>query len=142
MFASPASSPKMGCVALVLALTGLPALAADALGASFDRMLAHEHGAVAAQLPSGAGPDPLLAAMVVPLRDGVRADFGRRASAAGAEYDTLAASFARMLAHEPSWAPPALPAGAGVDPLVQAVVRPLLRANLYTVAGVAPQPAR
>ncbi len=52
--------------------------------------------------------------------------------------DPVAASFARMLAHQPGPAASAVPADAGTDPLIAAVVLPLLRANQFPAAGVAP----
>lgn len=51
--------------------------------------------------------------------------------------DPVLDSFARMLAHEPSWNTPSLPEGASTDPLIAAVVWPLLRSKLYTLAGAA-----
>jgi hypothetical protein len=78
------------------------------------------------------GPaDPLIAALVVPVREGTTSIRTNRPS------DPVLESFARMLAHEPNWATPALPQGAGADPLIAAVVWPLLRSKHYTVAGVA-----
>jgi hypothetical protein len=43
-----------------------------------------------------------------------------------------------MLAHQPGPAAAALPADAGADPLIAAVVLPLLRANQFPAAGVGP----
>lgn len=135
MSATQQPSWKTGCFAIALALAGSPGIAADPVRTSFDLMLAHP------PVPAGAAPavngpaDPLIAALVVPLRDG-----NRRASPA-APADPVAESYARMLGHQPGRFNPALPEGTGVDPLVQAVVWPLLRANQYTVAGTEP-PAR
>ena len=50
--------------------------------------------------------------------------------------DSLAESFARMFAHQPNRATPPAPAGPA-DPLVAAIVLPLLQSQQISVAGVA-----
>ncbi len=52
-------------------LQRLPMFAAnDPLAQSFARLFAHQPNAIAPALPSGSGPDPLVAALIEPLRDG------------------------------------------------------------------------
>jgi hypothetical protein len=91
-------------------------LAADAAADSFERMLAHQpgRGVPAAQR---AEVDPLLQAIVIPLREGAPRSMARP--------DAVADSFARMFAHEPNRVAPAVPAGLGGDPLIAAMVEPL-----------------
>jgi hypothetical protein len=132
MFAKLHQSLKIAGVAAALAAASSPGMAFDPLRASVERMLAD--GPVAARpVAVPAGPaDPLLAAIVLPLRDGTKP--------AGAEAtDPVVESFARMLRHEPSRHLPPLPQGAGADPLIAAVVLPLLRANPTLVAGAKAQ---
>lgn len=132
MFAKLHPSLKIAAVAAALAAASSPGMAFDPLRASVERMLADEPVA-ARPVAVPAGPaDPLLAAIVRPLRDGARP--------AGAEVaDPVAASFARMLRHEPSRHVPPLPQDAGVDPLIAVVVLPLLRAHPILVAGATAQ---
>ena len=89
----------------------------DSLTQSFDRMLNHTPAASAVASPAGQAADPLIAAMVVPLRDGV--------AAPRPQHDAVLAGFTRMLQHTPSTHTPAVPASTGVDPLQLAVVEPL-----------------
>lgn len=89
----------------------------DALTQSFDRMFAHAPASGAVAAPAGQAADPLLAAMVVPLRDGFAAPQPR--------HDAVLAGFTRMLQHAPSRHTPALPASVGADPLQLAMVEPL-----------------
>jgi hypothetical protein len=123
------ASLKSGLVAAALLLASSPGMAFDSLRTSFDRILADEPASVQAAATPAGPADPLLAAMVLPLRDGVRAE----QTLAG---DPVAESFARMLRHEPSRHAPPLPGDAVADPLIAAVVLPLLRSNHYTVASV------
>ena len=132
MFATLKSSLKIGCVALALAFANSSGAAEDPVRVSFDRMLTHAPAPASAPAGASAAADPLVAALVVPVRDGTRP-----AGPASAT-DPVAESFARMFAHEPSRHTPALPESASVDPLIAAVVWPLLRSNQYTVAGGAP----
>lgn len=129
MSATLQSWGRVGFAVLALALTSLNGQADDEVRRSFDRMLAHEAAPATQAAPAAAPADPLVAALVVPLRDGV----WPREPAADA--DPVVASFSRMLNHEPSSHVPALPADAGTDPLVAAVVLPLLRERAVTVAG-------
>jgi hypothetical protein len=135
MFATLQSSLKIGSVALALAFASSSGMTADPVRASFDRMLAHEPMPAGAPAATRGPADPLIAALVVPLRDGTR--FARPAIAT----DPVAESFARMFDHEPNRTAPALPESAGTDPLIAAIVWPLQRTNSYVVAGVTP-PAR
>lgn len=132
MFANLQSSSKTGLLALAIALASGPALAADEVRASFDRMLAHEPTSASAPAALGQPADPLVAALVVPLRDGVQP------ARAFVPADPVFDSFARMFSHQPNRASPALPAGTGPDPLIAVVVRPLLRDHLYGVRPVGP----
>jgi hypothetical protein len=131
MFA-PQSSAWSTSVALALVLAAAPGFAADAVHASFARMLAHEPAAAVHPAAVQEPADPPIAAVVVPLRDGSWPE--RRA-------DAVLESFARMLNHEPSWVTPQRPADAGADPLVAAMVWPLQRANQFNVASQATRPA-
>jgi hypothetical protein len=126
---------RIGGIALALAFAAASGRAADPVRAGFDRMLTTERAsAVAPAVPDGPA-DPLIAALVVPLRDGATVTSASRAA------DPVVESFARMLTHEPNRATPELPQGAWTDPLIAAVVWPLLRSKHYTVAGAA-SPAR
>ncbi len=96
----------------------LGAHAADgSLTQSFDRMLGHTPAASAVASPAGQVADPLIAAMVLPLRDGIAAPRPR--------HDAVLAGFTRMLQHTPSSHTPAVPASVGADPLQLAMVEPL-----------------
>lgn len=59
------------------------------------------------------------------------------ASATGRADDPVRASFDRMLDHRPSAHVPPVPGGSDPDPLIAALVRPLLQAGQYSVAGAA-----
>jgi hypothetical protein len=117
---------------LALAAGAASSAAGDAALNSFERMLAHQPSTHTPPTAAGAGADPLVEAMVVPLRGGVRQVPVRPA-------DPVADSFARMLAHTPSTHVPPVPAGFGADPLVAAMVEPLRRPPTLGVA-VAPRP--
>lgn len=126
----PKSSLAAGAFALLLGTANC--LAADGVAESFDRMLAHEPGRVTTATAADGNVDPLMKAMVSPLREGVQ-------SAAAPMADPVAESFARMLAHAPSaLASPASPNG-GADPLISAMVEPLRQwlANGPTTARLA-----
>jgi hypothetical protein len=125
------ASLKTGLVAAALLLASSPGMAFDSLRAGFDRLLADEPAPVSAAATPAGPADPLLAAMVLPLRDGVR-------PAQAVAGDPVTESFARMLRHEPSRHSPPLPGDDVADPLIAAVVLPLLRANHYTVASLTP----
>jgi hypothetical protein len=124
-------SPWSTSVALTLLLAAAPGFAADGVRAGFERMLAREPAAAVHPAAAQELADPLIAAVVVPLRDGWWPE--RRV-------DAVVESFARMLNHEPNWITPPLPADAGTDPLITAMVWPLLRANHIAVAGQATRP--
>jgi len=132
MFATRQFSAWSTSVALALVLAAAPGFAADLARASFDRMLSHQSAPAARPAIVREPADPLIAALVVPLRDGT---WPERTS------DAVAESFARMLNHEPSRIASPLPAQAGTDPLIAAVVWPLLRTSQITVAGHAMRPA-
>lgn len=132
MFATRQSSLKIDCVALALAFASSSGIAADPMQASFDRMLAHVPMATGVADAASGPADPLVAALVVPLRDGT---WPARPAILT---DPVAESFSRMFTHEPSWTTPALPEDSGSDPLIASVVWPLLRSSQHTVAGVAP----
>jgi hypothetical protein len=68
MLATLQSSLKIGCVALALAFASSSGMAADPVRDSFDRMFNHEPSRATPMLPADAGTDPLIAAMVEPLR--------------------------------------------------------------------------
>lgn len=120
-------------IAFALALASGPSLAGDPVSESFGRMLT-PHAATASHANVAPGPaDPLIAAVVMPLRDGVWP---------AVRVDPVAESFARLLNHEPNCAAPPVPAGSAVDPLIAAVVRPLLQSNQITVAALARHDSR
>lgn len=117
MFTTPQLSAGPTSVALALLLAATPSFATDPVRASFDRMLTHEPVATAPPAAPQAPADPLIAALVVPLRDGVKQ--------AVPMTDAVAQSFERMLTHSPNWVAPPVPAGLGDDPLLAAMVEPL-----------------
>ena len=125
MSAKPRSFAASASVTLMLALVAAPAFAGDPVQQSFVRMLAPREPIVVPAAAAPAPADPLIAALVVPLRDGVWPV--RRV-------DPVAESFARLFNHESSWATPSAPAG-DADPLIAAVVQPLLRSSQITVAA-------
>jgi len=131
MYAPLITTLKTGLVAAALLAASSPGLAFDPLHASFERVLAAEPAAVQAIVLPGGPTDPLMAALVLPLRDGVW-------PAQAVTGDPVADSFARMLQHQPSRHVPPLPGEEVADPLIAAVVLPLLRANHYTVASATP----
>lgn len=128
MSAKPSPSVLLSCAALGLACAASPVRAEDAARASFDRMLAHQASSHVVTAPAQAA-DPLVALLVAPLRDRGQA----AAIAQAVSGDPIVASFARMLAHEPARVTPPVPAGEGPDPLIAAMVRPLLETRHYTV---------
>ena len=109
-------------VTTLLTMGAAQAQASDPVRASFDRMLDHaaSTGAIAVPATFSAGDDPLMAAMVLPLRAGTAP-----AQPAWASQDAAGASFERMLAHLPATHNPARPAAQADDPLVAALVEPL-----------------
>lgn len=109
---------SLAAITLALAAGAANSAASDAVLESFERMLAHEPGRGVPVSTMAAQADPLIEAMVVPLRDGIR-----RAPSPPA--DPVAESFARMLSHTPSTHVPPVPDGLGADPLVAAMVEPL-----------------
>lgn len=104
----------------LIALTFAAAAAqADPVMDSFDRMLTHAAATMATDRPTESA-DPLVAAMVEPLRD-ARGTAAVHVAAAGR--DPIRASFDRMLQHEPT--PLAAHVPQGTDPLVAALIEPL-----------------
>ncbi|MBK6294679.1 MAG: hypothetical protein IPF55_10605 [Rhodoferax sp.] len=107
--------------AAILALFGACAQAAtDPVALSFERMLNHTPATSAPAVPANFGTDPLIAAMVVPLRNGTP-----HTAPQVAKVDLTIGGFDRMLAHTPTTATPAVPANFGTDPLIAAMVEPL-----------------
>lgn len=128
MFVKPALSAVLSAAvtAAVLTLVTSPARAGDEVAASFERMLAPHTGVAAPSIAAPGPVDPLLAALVVPLRDGVWP---------ATPVDPVLASFMRLFSHEPNRVAPAAPAGEPADPLIAAVVQPLLQGQQIAVAG-------
>jgi hypothetical protein len=118
MIAELMLKPLRAVVALALLLGSVNGLAADAVVESFDRLLAHQPGPTKPVITADRDADPLIHAMVIPLRDPVRD------SPAALAYP-IAESFARMLAHTPGTVAPPLPPHTGPDPLIVAIVEPL-----------------
>jgi hypothetical protein len=116
--------------ALRLAATAvLPLLAAavqaEPIAESFERMLDHPPSTAPVARPAEPA-DPLLHALVLPLRNGrVPAP---PAPALAAADDQVAASFERVLRHPATATHPAPP--EGIDPLASALVRPLRDAGM------------
>jgi len=110
---------RSASIALALAMAAGTCLAQDSAAASFERMLSHQPSTHQPVTAAQREADPLVAALVVPLRDG----FPRLP--AFATDDPLAQSFARLFAHQPNAIAPALPSGSGTDPLVAALIEPL-----------------
>ena len=118
--------------AAILALFGACAQAAtDPVALSFERMLNHTPITSAPAVPANFGTDPLLAAMVEPLRNGTPHTVTQVA-----KVDLTIGGFDRMLAHSPTTATPAVPANFGTDPLIAAMVVPL---RLWQSGGSAVQ---
>ncbi|HMQ73587.1 MAG TPA: hypothetical protein PKD25_13790 [Rubrivivax sp.] len=103
----------------LIALTFAAAAQADPVMDSFDRMLTHAAATMAGARPAEPA-DPLVAAMVEPLRE-ARGPAAVHVAAAGG--DAIRASFDRMLQHEPT--PLAARVPQGTDPLVAALIEPL-----------------
>jgi hypothetical protein len=112
------NASSLAAVAFVLIAGAANCAASEGVLESFERMLTHEPGRGVPLASAQVTADPLVEAMVVPLRDGIRPAPPRAA-------DPVAESFARMLAHVPSTHVPPVPAGIGADPLIAAVVEPL-----------------
>lgn len=110
---------RSASIALALAMAAGTCLAQDGAAASFERMLSHQPSTHQPVTAAQRDTDPLVAALVVPLRDGIQP------LPAFAANDPLAQSFARLFAHQPNAIAPALPSGSGTDPLVAALVEPL-----------------
>ncbi|MBK6866255.1 MAG: hypothetical protein IPG91_23450 [Ideonella sp.] len=110
---------RSASIALALAMAAGNCLAQDSAAASFERMFSHQPATHQPVTAAQRDADPLVAALVVPLRDGVQ-----RAPAFAAA-DPVAQSFARLFAHQPHATAPALPAGSATDPLVAALIEPL-----------------
>ncbi|MBK9235086.1 MAG: hypothetical protein IPO19_03085 [Rhodoferax sp.] len=83
-------------------------------------MLKHTPVTTAPAVPADFGTDPLIAAMVEPLRNGTQ-----HTVAQVAKVDLTIGGFDRMLAHSPTSTYPAVPANFGTDPLIAAMVEPL-----------------
>lgn len=122
-------------VALAVAGTGSASFAADPIRESFDRMLAHQATPTSLAAAPRADVDPLIAAVVVPLRDGAVAPNPVRVSLAGNGKDPVVDAFVRMLSHEPGRFAPARPEVADADPLIAAVVLPLIRTRHVVIAA-------
>jgi hypothetical protein len=106
-------------LAALITLSFLAAAHADPVADSVQRML--DHSATRAPVARPAEPaDPLLAALIQPLRDG-GGSAGARSAAVGD--DPVRASFDRMLQHAPTALAARVP--AGTDPLVAALIEPL-----------------
>jgi hypothetical protein len=106
-------------VAFALLLGSVNALAADPVSESFDRMLGHEPGPAIPATATDRDADPLIHAMILPLRNPARSS--------PPATDPIAESFARMLAYAPSTVAPPVPSSQGPDPLTVAMVEPLRR---------------
>ncbi len=130
MFATLSSPLKFGGVAIALGFATRSGIAADSVRAAFARMLAREPMEARAQAVEAHPADPLTA-VVVPLRDGFPPARPNDTTNPAAE------SFTRMFNHQRTRAAPALLESAGSEPLIAAVVRPLLRTHQHTVAGAA-----
>lgn len=131
------SLSKPSSLAIVFWLSCLGSAAAqadDAVVRSFERMLEPRPIPAPAVRPGRLEVDPLQAAIVIPLRDGV----GRPAASAPA--DTVLHSFERLFSHVPNRVAPPLPAGLGDDPLIAAMVEPL-RTWLAGEAAATPRAA-
>lgn len=127
---------KLSSLSIVLScLGGTAAQADDAVARSFERMLEQRSIPAPAVRPGRAELDPLQAAIVIPLRDGV----GRPAASAPA--DPVLHSFERLFSHVPNPVAPPVPAGLGDDPLMAAMVEPL-RTWLAGEAAATPRVAR
>lgn len=131
---STLKSFRHAALALVIAGAGGASCAADPVRASFDRLLAHEATPTAPAPAAREEHDPLTAALVVPLRDGLQPP--ARVTITANAADPVVQSFARLFDHEPSRFTPTRPEGADADPLIAAIVWPLMRTGQVTVAGI------
>ena len=121
--------------AAILALFGACAQAAtDPVALSFERMLNHTPVTTAPAVPANFGTDPLIAAMVEPLRSGTL-----HTAAQVAKVDLTIGGFDRMLADSPTSTYLPVPANFVTDPLVSAMVEPL---RLWQSGGSSVQFAR
>jgi hypothetical protein len=138
---SPSILKPLAVAGLACAIAGAStaSLAADPVRAGFERMLAPQ---AAPHIGAPATPrepaDPLVEAIVAPVREGIGHPAAVRAAIAGESTDAVARSFARMLDHEPARFTPARPDSADADPLIAAIVWPLLRAQHLSFASAAP----
>ena len=103
-------------LAAMFALSVAATAHADPVADGFEHMLTHTPTTSAVAHPVGPA-DPLLVALVVPLRDGWANPVAARAG------DPVLAAFTRMLGHDPTHSRPPVP--AGTDPLVAALIEPL-----------------
>ena len=108
---------SFSAIALALLCSSTNALAGDPVVESFDRMLSHRPNEVMPTRPLPSAADPLVDAIVVPLRDGVVRPI--------VPADPVAESFRRMLTHTPNHVAPPVPNDLGSDPLLAALVEPL-----------------
>lgn len=109
-------------IALIASVCAASAAAADPAAASFTRMFEHQphHGPTATTVL--AERDPLAGAVASSMQRGTARESVRTAAA-----DPVADSFARMLGHQPHYGATATAQQADRDPLITAVVLPLLR---------------
>lgn len=124
--------------AVLLCLGSAASSAHDPVVAGFERMLDQQPTHLRPAATVAREPDPLLETIVAALR-GQRGShpLARAQATQATDDDPVAASFARMLDHEPNRAPVAVPAGFGEDPLYAAIVVPLHRGNgLYPVGPI------
>lgn len=118
---------------LTLALAAGSCFAQDNAAASFERMLSHQPSTHRPVTAAQRDADPLVAAIVVPLRDGAQR------TPVFADADPLARSFARMLSHQPSTHQPVTAAQREIDPLVAVLVEPLRVWRSDAAAAAAPR---
>ncbi|MCC6377239.1 MAG: hypothetical protein IT519_00340 [Burkholderiales bacterium] len=112
----------LAAVAFLLFAATAEATVRDPLREGLERMLGEE---ASRSLPTASAPspdcsEPSLEPLLVRLCEDIR-------RSPLSSPDPVSESFVRMLLHTPSRHVPPLPAGVGVDPLVEAMVEPLRR---------------
>jgi hypothetical protein len=125
------TSVRIASIVAALFAFSPAAFAGDPVVESFDRMLAHAPSASASVSPDADRTDPVALA--------IRTAVGKQPAAPrvawAATEDPALAAFQRMFEHTPTHVPAPIPAADGPDPLIAAVVLPLLRSGHVQVVG-------
>jgi len=104
---------------------------------SFNRMLAQETVPTTQPHATRDERDPLVAAIVVPPREGVPAQERAPTIASGSPGNPAVQGFARPTKRQPCRFTAERPHGLSTNTPIAAIVLPLMRANQFTVVNVA-----